>query len=170
MKNIQKGFTLIELMIVVAIIGILAAVAIPAYQDYIVKAKLSKVASTMDPIKLALAMYYQENGGFPAIASTVTTATSGNGLSTGDIWTSLGLSKLPTLPTEISQLATTGTTATSAALVLTLTNIKAGASSCVALSIDGCTLTMTGTAGATSIDWANTSTSTNTVMKKYYNF
>jgi type IV pilus assembly protein PilA len=54
MKQIQKGFTLIELMIVVAIIGILAAVAIPAYQDYTVKAKVQEGPSLASPIFTAL--------------------------------------------------------------------------------------------------------------------
>ncbi|MDH2917895.1 MAG: pilin [Sideroxydans sp.] len=55
MKNIQKGFTLIELMIVVAIIGILAAVAIPAYSDYTAKAQVSEALVMLDGIKTSIA-------------------------------------------------------------------------------------------------------------------
>lgn len=59
----QIGFTLIELMIVVAIIGILAAVAIPAYQNYIIKAKVGAALSSVASIKTAIAMCIQEQGG-----------------------------------------------------------------------------------------------------------
>lgn len=63
MQQMQKGFTLIELMIVVAIIGILAAVAIPAYQDYTIKAKLSNAISGVNSLKTAIAVCGQEAGG-----------------------------------------------------------------------------------------------------------
>ena len=62
MKNVQKGFTLIELMIVVAIIGILAAIAIPQYSDYTSRSRAAGAASELDPVKKAIALCYAENG------------------------------------------------------------------------------------------------------------
>ena len=73
--NIQKGFTLIELMIVVAIIGILAAVALPAYKDYTVRAKVSEVILAASAPKHSVAEYFAVNNAFPAtlnIASQTT--------------------------------------------------------------------------------------------------
>ena len=105
MKRVQQGFTLIELMIVVAIIGILAAVALPAYQDYTVRAKVSEAIVLASGAKV----YVAEN------------ATNGTALDLG--WTA------PTATTSVASVAITAddgvitavTTATAGALTLTLT-------------------------------------------------
>lgn len=69
MKKIQQGFTLIELMIVIAIIGILAAVALPAYQDYTIRAKTSEVVLAASGPKTTIAEAYQTLGHMPATQS-----------------------------------------------------------------------------------------------------
>ncbi len=65
MKKVQQGFTLIELMIVVAIIGILAAIAIPAYQDYTVRAQVSEGLNLGAGAKTAVTEYFQDRGLWP---------------------------------------------------------------------------------------------------------
>ncbi len=133
MKQLQKGFTLIELMIVVAIIGILAAVAIPAYSDYTTKAKLSKVVGAVDPIKLAIVDYNNSNGG----TSTFTTASN---------WASLGFTTVPTATTEVSSYTVAASTMAITITTNAISNIVTA----------GSTITFTPQFGTTGVTWAVT--------------
>ncbi|WP_422828689.1 pilin [Vreelandella gomseomensis] len=65
MKAIQRGFTLIELMIVVAIIGVLASIAVPQYQNYVARAQVSEAFSLASDVKVAISEYFMATGGFP---------------------------------------------------------------------------------------------------------
>jgi len=133
MRKIQQGFTLIELMIVVAIIGILAAVAIPAYSDYTVKAKIGNALSAVDSVKTAVAICMQEAGG--AVAGC-----------------DAGSNGVPVF-TATKEVASA--TTTDGVIVATFgTGIGTG--------VDGLTMTFTPStvANQTTVKWANTATVT----------
>ena len=111
MKQLQKGFTLIELMIVVAIIGILAAVAIPAYQDYIGRAQMSEPITLMGGAKTPLAEYFGDKGIVPALTDVMTT-TSGKYTASIALSAAVGA----TVPSAITLTATMPATGVNAAL------------------------------------------------------
>ena len=130
MKAIQKGFTLIELMIVVAIIGILAAIALPAYQDYTARAQMSEAMVLADGQKGAVTEYYADKGVFPGSNA------------------SAGIADAASIAGKYVAQVAVGTSG-----VITA-SMKANN---VANGIAGTTLTLTPTAGSGSVTWACTS-------------
>ena len=101
----HKGFTLIELMIVIAIIGVLAAIAIPAYQDYIVRAQAAEALEMLTGTKAPLAEYYADKGRWPGAIGTITDHTRGKYLSTITLGATAGSDTL-----DVEVIATFGTT------------------------------------------------------------
>jgi type IV pilus assembly protein PilA len=137
-RSIQKGFTLIELMIVVAIIGILAAVALPQYQNYTTKSKWATNIMATDSLKLAMGECLQTQGGVVASCDTLTELNTVVGFGDG--------TTAPTAPYGTISItpATTGATPTAAAIVIT---------GSAAVGTCKVTITPTVTATANSVTW-----------------
>ena len=149
MQKSQQGFTLIELMIVVAIIGILAAVAIPQYGEYTQKTKLAKVLAFAAPIKGTMAQVYYEKGGCLVVAGTTNTGatyTVGGENIKAELGSQAPLVENPTAEVSLLQTAQASTDT----CTITLTTKKLGINFTDAAQ----TITFTGDFSVNPISWA----------------
>lgn len=139
MKNVQKGFTLIELMIVVAIIGILAAVALPAYQDYITRGQVSEAVALGGGLKSPLAEYGADKNEWPSLVGPTATASAGelNATLIGK-YSTVTATVGGTYPT--GTITVTMTTGKASGNVLTMTTGNGGSTwACGNTTVDGVT-------------------------------
>ncbi|GIL06558.1 MAG: pilin [Betaproteobacteria bacterium] len=131
----QRGFTLIELMIVVAIIGILAAIAIPQYQDYVTRSRWADVQQAVGSLKAAIGECLQNRNGTATECDSNDDLTGVSG-TTPTVW-------IPAIPT-ISKYAVTVAVAAGPAITLTSADARL---------VNGCVVTLTATTNTGNVSW-----------------